>query len=281
MKRQVKLALIQMRVQWGNRRDNLARAGELVAIAAENGADIVLLPEAMDIGWTHPDARDLASSIPDGPVAAAYRTYARNYQVILCAGLTERDGENVYNSAILISEEGEILLRHRKLNELEIGHSIYDAGQSLETAETALGRIGVLICADAFAQDYSLLKSLGYMQADLILSPSAWATPPGHNPVKDPYGLIWHKAYQPVAKDFQIPIAGCSNVGPVVDGPWKGYNCIGSSLIYGPDGECWMEGPHGVNAEALLIAELPVISRPARGVGWANLWKSSPTNTGE
>ena len=61
-----KLALLQMHVEGGDRSRNLARAGELIAGAAASGADLALLPEAMDLGWTHPAARQQAEPVPDG-----------------------------------------------------------------------------------------------------------------------------------------------------------------------------------------------------------------------
>ena len=53
----MKLALLQMLVEPGRKEANLARAEQRIAEAAARGADIVLLPEAMPIGWTHPTAR--------------------------------------------------------------------------------------------------------------------------------------------------------------------------------------------------------------------------------
>ena len=51
-----KLALAQMNVVGGDRSANLNHAGEMIREAAENGAQVVLLPEAMDLGWTDPSA---------------------------------------------------------------------------------------------------------------------------------------------------------------------------------------------------------------------------------
>ena len=55
------LALIQMRVAGGEKQRNLGHAEELVAEAARGGAQIVLLPEVMDLGWTHSSALSQAS----------------------------------------------------------------------------------------------------------------------------------------------------------------------------------------------------------------------------
>ena len=108
--------------------------------------------------------------------------------IYVCSGLTERSGGDIHNSAVLIDKDGNILCRHRKLNELEIGHAYYALGDRLNVCQTELGTIGLMICADGFAKDRVLARSLCYMGADIILSPCAWAVPADHDNVQDPYG---------------------------------------------------------------------------------------------
>lgn len=268
-----RLAVVQMRVDGGDRDGNLRRAGERIAEAAGKGARVVLLPEALDLGWTHPSARTRAEPIPKGAPCAALQAAARGHGVFVCAGLVERDGDRVFNAAALIGPAGEVLLVHRKLNELEIGHDLYAQGDRLSVARTPLGTFGVMICSDAFARDHAILRTLGYMGADVVLSPSAWAVPADHDPRANPYGGNWRRAYRPVARDFRIWIAAASNVGPIDAGPWKGRKCIGCSLVVDPRGEVALEGPYGEQAEAILPVDIDPVPRPARGTGWKDLWK--------
>lgn len=65
MSQSFNLALAQMLVTPGDVAGNLARAEQRIASAAAQGADIVLLPEALDCGWAHPSARELAGAIPE------------------------------------------------------------------------------------------------------------------------------------------------------------------------------------------------------------------------
>ena len=110
------------------------------------------------------------------------------------------------------------------------------------------------------------------MGADIILSPSAWAVPADHDNEKEPYGAIWLKNYQPVARDFRLWIAGVSNVGWITDGPWKGRKCIGCSLVIGSSGDPVLRGPYGVDAEAVLYVDVKLEPRPAQGTGWERFW---------
>ncbi len=82
-------------------------------------------------------------------------------------------------AADLISPSGEILLRHRKIKELDIAPRLYAQGRSLAVAETAIGAIGLLTCPDAFPSSLSLGHALARMGADAVLSPCAWAVEAG------------------------------------------------------------------------------------------------------
>jgi len=167
-----------------------------------------------------------------------------------------------------------VILHHRKLNELVIGHPFYAQGDRLSVANTPLGTLGVMICADAFARGQIVSRVLGLMGAQIILSPCAWAVPADHDNRKEPYGQFWLDNYCPVARDFKLWIAGVSNVGWLTEGPWKGRKCIGSSLVVGPEGRPVLIGPHGPDAETVLYAELELERRPARGEGWERRWTS-------
>jgi predicted amidohydrolase len=264
--------MAQMRVVGGDLATNLEHAAEMIAAASENGAQIVLLPEAMDLGWTDPSALTLAQPVPGGKSMELLTGMARKHHVYVCSGLTEKDGETVYNSAVLINPSGQLILLHRKINELDIGHPYYALGQSLQVVQTDLGAIGIMICADASTGDHVIPRALAYMGADVILSPSAWAVPADHNNFEDPYGDWWRKAYKPVARDFRVWIAGCSNVGWMTGGPWKGSKVIGSSMVFGPGGAEVLLGPYGEDADTILYVDIKPEPRPGQGTTWQKYW---------
>ena len=268
----MKLAMIQMRVEPGAKADNLHNAARLVSEAAGKGAQIVVLPEAMPLGWTDSRSAELADEIPGGETCEFLRNLAGRHRVHICSGVVERAGPIIYNSAILIGQDGELLAHHRKIYELAIAHDCYAPGDRLAVADTPLGRIGMMICADAFAPGQVISRTLGLMGADIILSPCAWAVPAGHDNSKEPYGQLWRDNYGPVARDFKMWIAGVSNVGPITGGAWKGRKCIGCSLLVGPDGLPVVQGPYGEDAATILYADIELRPRPGRGDEWDALW---------
>lgn len=256
MTRRFKLAMIQMLVEGGAKQRNLERARGLIIEAAQQGAQVLVLPEAMTLGWTHASARKSAERIPDGATCWMLKELAQQHHLYICSGLVERDDERIFNSAVLIGPEGDVLLHHRKLNELDIALDLYACGDRLNVAQTPLGTFGLMICADAFVQGQVISRTLGVMGAEIILSPCAWAVDADHDNLRDPYGQLWLDNYQPVAREFGLWIAGVSNVGWLTDGPWKGRKCIGCSLLIDAEGQPVQQGPYGADAETILYSEI-------------------------
>ena len=92
-----------------------------------------------------------ADGIPDGATCDAFRNAAARNHILVCTGIVERAGDAIFNAAVLIDPEGQVRLHHRKVYELEIAQDLYGRGDRLGVADTHLGRIGLMICSDAFA----------------------------------------------------------------------------------------------------------------------------------
>ena len=270
----IRLAMVQMKVDGGNREANLEKARAMIEEAAGQGADMILLPEAMDLGWAHPSALTDAAPVPGGATSTMLRECARDHGVYVCSGLVEQAGNEVYNAALLISPDGEILIHHRKINVLDIAQPFYGQGRELKVVETQFGAIGVMICADGFAHQRVLSQSLCYMGADLILSPAAWALPPESSHDMELATSIWTGHYAPVARKFGVHIAGCSNVGMLTAGPWEGYSAIGNSMVVNPMGAIEAGNYFGADAERIIYHDMVLQSRPARGTDWEQLFNS-------
>lgn len=271
--RNYKLALIQMRVDAGKPAINLQRAAERLEEAAKQGAKIAVLPEVMDLGWTDPSAKTMAYPIPSGPTCQSLIEVAVKNKIYVCAGIVEKSDDQTFNAAVIIDPSGNVISKHRKLNELDIAHDVYDQGEGLHVVHTPLGALGLYICADATASGNTLSNALGYMGADIILSPCAWAVPPDFDQAATPYGDTWRNVYKPVSKAFDLWVVGVSNVGKIEAGPWKDWDCIGNSLVYGPGGEEVLQAPFGAQADTIMYVDIELKDRPARGTEWQSYWR--------
>jgi predicted amidohydrolase len=250
-----RIGMAQMLVAGAQPAANLERAEAFVRDAAAKGCRLVVLPECMDLGWTDPSARQLAQPIP-GAHSQRLTQAAMQNGIFIVAGLVERAGEQLYNAAVLIDPRGQILLVHRKINELEIAHDLYSIGDRLAVAHTDLGTLGISICADNFPNSLAIGHVMARMGAQLLLSPSAWAVDADHDNRANPYGERWRRAYGELGRLYDLPVVGVSNVGWLTDGPWKGRKAIGCSLATNHRGEILAEGPYGESAEALIVIDV-------------------------
>ena len=83
--------------------------------AKKAGADIACLPETALLGWVNPEAHKRACAVP-GADSDRLCKLAKDFGIYLCVGLAEKDGGKLYDSALLIGNAGQILLKHRKIN---------------------------------------------------------------------------------------------------------------------------------------------------------------------
>ena len=115
--KKMKIALCQLLVEGGEVQRNFERAEEVLIEAKKNNTDLALLPECMDFGWTHPEGLKNAEKIP-GKYSEILCNLSKKFKIHICAGLTEKCNKTKknYNAAILINDEGEIILKYRKIN---------------------------------------------------------------------------------------------------------------------------------------------------------------------
>jgi len=209
----------------GDRRGNLARIEHAIIEAKSDGADIVCLPEMALLGWVNPDAHRRARPIP-GKDSESLCKLARNHQIFLTIGLAEKEADLLYDTALLIDSEGQILLKHRKINILaELMTPPYTPGEKVHVVETRLGRIGLLICADT--HEAEILAQMAELQPKLVVVPYGYAAGedawPGH-------GKALEAVVTNTAKIAGAPVIGTNLIGQISHGPWTGLTYGGHSV---------------------------------------------------
>jgi predicted amidohydrolase len=228
----VQIAICQIVCLDGDRRGNLVRIENAVAEAAKGGARIACLPETAIYGWVNPDAHDRAHPIP-GADSECLCEIARRHKVFLCAGLAEKDGADLFDSALLIDDTGRILLKHRKIILLsELMTPPYAAGDEVQVVETKFGRIGLLICADTHEPE--ILARMAGGKPDLVLVPYGYAAPESAWPK---HGKALERVVVTAAQAFDAPVVGTNLVGQITHGPWAGQTYAGHSVAAGRTGE--------------------------------------------
>lgn len=246
--------MAQLLVEGGEPERNLQRAEKLVREAKARQADLVLLPETLDLAWTHPSAYTEAQPIP-GAFSHFFCALAKELSIWLCLGLTEKTDSKIYNTALLISDKGEIIHRYYKINLLEVEHPFYETGNSVSVVDTPFGKVGVNICADNYIESLHIGKTLAHMGAQIILSPSSWTVDHFVTEEMDPYRDKWIKPLSTLATLYEIPVVSTTSVGYIVGGPYEGKKMIGCSLAVDKHGNI-TQGEFNEFAGDLKIVDL-------------------------
>lgn len=131
--------------------------------------DVILLPEGITVVGTGKKYVDVAESVP-GPTTERLARVARQHSSYLIAGLYEREGGTVYNTAVLLDRQGRLLGKYRKvylpMGEVEGGLT---AGNDYPVFRTDFGTIGIMICYDVFFPDPA--RALARQGAEIIFLP--------------------------------------------------------------------------------------------------------------
>ena len=223
--RSIKVAMCQIFSLDGDRSGNFVRIENAIGEAKDAGADIACFPEAVLLGWVNPDAHKRACPIP-GEDSDRLCKLAKDYDIHLCIGLAEKEGRRLYDSAVLIDNKGNILLKHRKINLLtELMSPPYTPGRNIDVVDTKFGKVGLLICADT--HDNKILERMAALKPDLVLVPYGYAATeeewPGH-------GKELEKVVTKTAKKTGAFVIGTNLVGEITNGPWKARMYGGQSI---------------------------------------------------
>lgn len=168
--RPVKIGCVHFRPRnTGGARGSLdAFLGLLDRIGPEK-PDVVCLGEAITKVGNNVPYAEVAEPIP-GPSTEALGEKARRHGMYVVAGLTEREGNAVYNTGVLIDRGGRLAGKYRKVHlpreEFEAGLT---PGNAYPVFETDFGRVGIMICYDIFFTDPA--KALAVQGAEIVFAP--------------------------------------------------------------------------------------------------------------
>jgi predicted amidohydrolase len=244
----VKLACIQMQPSFGDVASNVARSVQLIEQAASQGANLVVLPELCNSGYVFSNREEafaVAEEIPAGRTASAWMECAARHRLHLVAGICERAGNRLYNSAVVIGPQGYIgtFRKVHLWNEEALYFEPGDLG--FPVFHTPIGRIGVAICYDGwFPETFRLCALQG---ADIVCVPTNWVPIPGQAEGRQAMANILAMA---AAHSNSMYIACADRVGVERGQPFEGQ-----SLIVSYTG--WpVAGPASRDLEEIVVAEI-------------------------
>jgi predicted amidohydrolase len=235
----LRIALLQLRVDDSEpASDRIARV--LGLVTAQAGADLVVLPELWIPGaFGYQGYEPSATELP-GAVITSLAAVARDIDAHVLAGtVIERDGNELHNTAVLISPEGAIVHTYRKVHLFGFDHGEAETltpGDDVSTyALPGFTTMGMTTCYDLrFPELYRLLLDAG---AQLVVVPAGWPA------ARLDHWLLLLRAR---ALEDQLFVVGCNQVGNQ-----EGVELAGHSVVVDPWGRIIAEA--GADEEVLTV----------------------------
>jgi nitrilase len=236
---------------------NLAEAGRLVAAAAAQGAQLVVLPENFSfMGSTDVERSAAVERDGDGPAQAFLAQTAQLHGLWLVGGtipIRDEGAQRASQRSLLFGPDGREAARYDKIHLFDVDIPGREAERYLESkaslpgtqvvsAATPLARIGMTVCYDI--RFPALFHRLSVLGADVLVVPAAFTVPTGE--------VHWKPLLQARAIESLAYVVASGQTGEHAGGR-KTY---GHSMIIGPWGEILAELPAG---SGVVCADLDMI----------------------
>lgn len=236
---ELRVGYFQFAPRFGEVENNLAR---VLSGLRQAEADIMVLPELPFTGYYFEDRDELASLAEEtstSKIVSALTGLCREKDFHIVTGFTEKAGDKLYNSALLISPEG-LIHTYRKLHLFNTETEYFNPGDTpLVTHEISGARIGILVCYDwAFPET---ARSLALQGTDLICHPSNLVLPWGQ------------QAMQVRCLENGIYAVTANRIGSD-DRPRGSVTFTGRSQIAGPRGEIMHQAAQ--QTEELFVTQI-------------------------
>lgn len=225
-----KLALCQIRTET-DREATMRKAERMVRESAQNGADIVMLPEMFNCPYSREYFRKFAALGHENTVREMSRWAAENRVILVGGSIPETEGETLYNTCFVFDRQGRQIARHRKIHLFDVDFpgmrfkesNSFAPGNEITVFDTEYGRMAVAVCFDVRFPE--LFRAMAERGAEFVFLPAQFnlVTGPKH----------WELALRSRAVDYHVFVAGCSAAR------YKGfhYECWGHSTVADPMGQ--------------------------------------------
>lgn len=230
----MQVGLVQNAVVAKDKGQTLERILNLLRRAADEGAELVVLPELANteyfcVHWDY-DYLDYAEPL-EGPTITALRQVARERGVHVIAPIYLEEGPGVkYNAAVVIENTGEVQGAYRKVHPAarqSLEKIYFKPGTRLPLFRLGDWRVGVLICYDTYFPEAARILAL--QGAELLVLPFAAHFMP-----------IWTTVLGTRAYENGFYVAAINRVGTEPGPDWNSF--MGRSLIADPFGRIVVEG---------------------------------------
>lgn len=159
---------------------------EMVSLAAQEGAELVVLPEMFTTPYTNKSMKQNKEAL-DGPTAKALSDSAAKNGIYLIGGsFPEQSGEGLFNTCLVFDPCGNHIATHRKAHLFDIDipgkvsfkeSDTFKAGDDVCVVDTEFGKIGIGICFDLRFPEY--FRKLALSGCKILAVPASFAQETG------------------------------------------------------------------------------------------------------
>jgi len=166
----LRVAAVSINSELGKRVEALRRIEHFCEQAVAEKAELVVFPELVVHGHCTPNTWEIAERVPEGESVEVLCGIARRLRIFLCAGMSEKENDIVYNTQILIGPTGYIG-KQRKLHMSRDESFFYKGGREIRVFDLGQCKVGIVICYDNQFPEIGRIVAL--RGADVILMPHA------------------------------------------------------------------------------------------------------------
>jgi predicted amidohydrolase len=249
-----RIAAIQMNGPFGQVQQNLDAIAAWCRRAADQGARLALFPELVITGhWCAAEAHRFAEPVPDGTSTQRLEAMAREFGLVISAGLGENDLGVMYNTQVLVGPDG-YTGKQRKTHMSRDEYFHYRFGNALPVYDVGFCKVGTIICFDIIFPEVARLLALH--GADVLLAPHAARMGPwrerGQARIVRNQKREWKKIYASRAYDNGCYLVVTNQAGPA--GP--DTNHAGGIMVFDPRGEVVAESQTKVIEDEMVVCDL-------------------------
>ncbi|NLX14065.1 MAG: hypothetical protein GXY44_10485 [Phycisphaerales bacterium] len=234
-----------------------------IATAAGLGAELLVLPEcaypAYLLGSIH--SYRVGDHLSSADFLGWLRKQAARRGLHIVCGFVEDTGDVLHNTAILLDDRGDVLGLARKRFLWHADHEWYTPGTEIRVINSRIGRIGILICAEARVPE--IIATLANDGAELLAMSTCWIN--GARQAGQYENIQVEFLIEARAREFGIPFVCADKCG--LELPPIGY--VGQSRIVGADGTLLAEAPP--DRPEVIVADLHL--QPANKTRIAESWR--------
>ena len=172
----MKVAAAQISCVLGDFDANLQKIRDFTARTKKSGADLIVFPEMIDTGYSMPVIQRHAKAWKEG-AAAELQKIAKEFSIAIVAGISDRDGDSIFNAQVLVDPRGEIVAKYRKTHLVTAApldeRVCLLPGNEFVTSELGNFNVGLSICYDLRFPEMARALVVKH-HANVIVNSSAW-----------------------------------------------------------------------------------------------------------